>query len=101
MSSQLTQKANEINNNFFPNVEIMCNDIELLIKDSNRKRFIDVITSIISRYITNDIDSTKNLSNINDITAKSSQLKMECNDITEITTEYFEQRLDDMAKGKI
>jgi hypothetical protein len=49
----LEQKNNDINQKFFPGAFTICDDIKLLDKDSDRKRFIDVVASILSRNYLN------------------------------------------------
>lgn len=86
----LTEKANEMNMEFFPDVTINCDKFELLEKDSNRKRFIDVIASIISRnYL--DENNPKFLYNIIKTISKGENIIIEQRDITQKTTEDFKK----------
>jgi hypothetical protein len=88
MPLQLTEKANEMNMDFFPNVTINCDKFELLEKDSNRKRFIDVIASIIGRnYL--EKNNPKFSDNIIKVISRGKSIIIEQSDITEKTAEDF------------
>jgi hypothetical protein len=50
-SESLEEKITELHNSFFPNISIVAKPLELLIVDSSRKRFVDVVTSVVSRAI--------------------------------------------------
>lgn len=88
-SNSIENKLNEINKVFFPNVKICCDKFTLLVEDSSRKRFIDVVTSVISRkYKPKDhpkyLDNSYFDSYINetDITNDSIQFLKDCMDKT-------------------
>lgn len=50
-SESLETKITELHNSFFPHISIVTKPLELLILDSARKRFVDVVTSVVSRAI--------------------------------------------------
>jgi len=50
-SESLQEKITELHNSFFPNISIIAKSLELLVVDSSRKRFVDVVTSVVSRAI--------------------------------------------------
>lgn len=50
-SKSLEEKITELHNAFFPNISITARSLELLVVDTSRKRFVDVVTSVVSRAI--------------------------------------------------
>ena len=50
-SESLEKKITELHNDFFPNISITARSLELLVVDTSRKRFVDVVTSVVSRAI--------------------------------------------------
>ena len=50
-SESLEEQITELHNSFFPNISIITKPLELLVVDSLRKRFVDVVTSVVSRAI--------------------------------------------------
>ena len=86
-----------MNKNFFPNVEIHCNKIELLDKDSNRKRFIDVVASVIGRNYLDTVDP-KYLSDATSIISKGKNIEFEYANLTQKTIEDFKKLKANMPK---
>lgn len=97
-SESLTVKNNEINQDFFPGVSVFCDSLRLLDKDSKRKRFIDVVASVISRNLL-DKNSPKYLDSIiNTIFSKNNYNILE-HDITKITIDTLTEIMDNISRN--
>ena len=96
--NSLERKNNDINQKFFPGAFTICDDLVLLDEDSNRKRFIDIVASVISR---NFLDRS-NPKYCNDILTRVigdnnhnfSQL-----DITETTVKMLKYVMEDVSRN--
>jgi len=75
----LQQKTNDLFSTFFNNISISIPPIILLEKDSSRKRFIDIMTSVISRAFVNKENERYDNSPLTNI------LKNENNSMIDIT----------------
>jgi hypothetical protein len=89
-SEIIEQKINEINKQFFPNISVSFDNYKLLKIDCPRKRFIDVIASLISRkYLSKD--DTRFFQN-----AQLDSMISE-NDITNSTIQYIRMYMDELS----
>jgi len=96
-SEIITEKMNEINKIHFPNVKISCNQFELLVEDSNRKRFVDVIASILSRKF-KDTNHEKYVEDILEIISTGDNVNVVHNEFTEVIINHIRESMDDMSR---
>lgn len=94
----LEQKNNDINQKFFPNVFTICDNIKLLKKDSNRKRFIDVVASIISRNFL-DKSHQKYCDNILSTVFQNKKYDNSTSNITATTVQTLRLIMNDVARN--
>ena len=97
-SNSLEKKNNDINQRFFPGAFTICDKFILLEKDSNRKRFIDVVASIISR---NFLEKT-NPKYCDDILKQvfhNEDYDLTTANITETTVETLKLIMDDVSRN--
>lgn len=95
----MEQRVNEINAIFFPDVQIKLNNYFLLKDDSKRKRFIDVITSAVSRGFQSSGDP-RYVADVLDIILNNDQTAISEIDITTTTIETLTKIMDDTARWK-
>jgi len=50
-SESLQEIITSLHNEFFPNISITARSVELLVFDTSKKRFVDVVTSVVSRAV--------------------------------------------------
>lgn len=91
--SLIQQETNEILEIHFPNIQVEFNKFVLLDHDCSEKRFIDVITSAVSRaYISNS--NERYSSYMSEIVNNSSNRKVFRQDITQITIKFLTFMMD-------
>lgn len=95
-SEIITEKMNEI---YFPNIKVNCKHFELLNKDSKRKRFIDVIVSVISRKY-KEPTNEKFLDNIIDIISSGENVNLIHNDFTQVIIDHITESMDDISRNR-
>jgi len=96
-SKLITQKNNEICHQFFPGVSTICDDIELLVNDSSRKRFIDVLTSVVSRNFLEDVNP-KYFKSIEQILTPNQKFDISNLDITKTTVDTILTIMDSISR---
>lgn len=94
----MEQKSNEVIEQFF-NVKISLNNFEIFVNDSDKKRYIDVITSVTSRAFmsTSDDRYSKNIKSILD---SKDNHQIYIDDITQNTVNFLTKVMDQTARGK-
>ncbi|MCH7733371.1 MAG: hypothetical protein IIB44_12840 [Candidatus Marinimicrobia bacterium] len=98
MRSSMEARTNEITTSYFPNASVTINNYELLIEDSHKKRFIDIITSVASRAFFPESDERYS-SQVDTIITSNQSIFYE--DITSTTTEFLIDFMNRTARGEI
>ena len=75
-----------------------CENIQLLVEDTKKKRFIDVLASVISRNFLNSNNSKYSDSVFNTIFSDSSY-DISKQDITEVTIDTLNYIMDDISRN--
>lgn len=96
----MEQRTKEVVESFFENVTISLNNYVILITDSDRKRYIDVVASVTSRAYLPTTDSRFS-DQINSLLRNSSQRHIYTDDITQITIDFLTTMMDQTARGNI
>lgn len=96
-SESLALKNNEINQDFFPGVRVICDSLQLLDKDSKKKRFIDVLASVISRNLL-DKSNPKYLDSILNTIFSNKNYNILDQDITKITIDTLTEIMDNISR---
>jgi hypothetical protein len=97
-SQSLALKNNEITQEFFPGVRVLCDSLQLLDNDSKKKKFIDVLASVISRGFLD-----KNNPKYSDLILKTifpdANFSVSDPDITKITIDSLTKTMDDVSRN--
>jgi len=94
----LAQKNNDINKKFFPGAFTICDNIQLLDKDSQRKRFIDVLASILSRNFL-DPSHPKYCEDILNMVFQSKEFDSIESNVTATTIDTLRLIMDDVSRN--
>jgi hypothetical protein len=97
-SESLALKNNEINQDFFPGVQVFCDSLQLLDKDSKKKRFVDVLASIISRNFL-DKNNPKYSDSILNTIFSEHNYNVSNRDITTITIDSLINIMDNISRN--
>lgn len=94
----LEQKNNDINQKFFPGAFTICDNIKLLERDSDRKRFIDVVASILSRNFLNK-SHPKYCDEIFNIVFQNKDFNSSATNVTATTVDTLKLIMDDVSRN--
>lgn len=97
-SKSLALKNNEITQEFFPGVRVLCDSLQLLEKDSKKKRFIDVLASVISRSFL-DKNNPKYSDSILKTILPDTNYNVIDQDITKITIDSLTKTMDNISRN--
>lgn len=94
----LEQKNNDINQKFLPGAFTICDNIKLLERDSDRKRFIDVVASILSRNFLNK-SHPKYCDDIFNIVFQNKDFNSSATNVTATTVDTLKLIMDDVSRN--
>jgi len=97
-SKVLSRKHNEYLQKSFPGVKVACDNIELLDQDNHKKRFIDVLTSVVSRNFLGDTNP-KYSNSILKIIFRNNNYDVSKHDITKITVDRLRKIMDNISRN--
>ena len=94
----LEKKNNDINQKFFPGAFTICDNIKLPKEDSARKRFIDVVASILSRNFLHKSHS-KYCADIFNIVFQNKEFNRAATNVTMTTIDTLKLIMDDVSRN--
>lgn len=94
----MEKHSNDVTNEIF-NVNVSLDDFEILVNDSTRKRFIDVVTSTTSRAYLDSSDGRYS-GHIKSILNLKNNHWIYIDDITNVMIKFFVELMDQTARGR-
>lgn len=96
----MERRSNEVVEQFFNNVTISLDNFDILVTDSDKKRYVDVIASVTSRAYLPSSDKRYS-AHIDSILKNENYSQIYIEDITQTTIDFLTMMMDQTARGKI